>query len=289
MWNPSSVLGETYVQLVLAMAPLVVFLAWEAEDWLGSRRWLVLAAALCFGASILLPVLGPWGVLPWFAVGIWRALWLGRELWRQPPSLLAPWVHLAAHLYLPAGAVWSFFWLAGWQPLGFVPIIVLLTGVHFHYAGFALPWLASRWLAFGLPRAQRAAAGGALGVVAGIPLVAFGITASQLERSPWFESLAATVLALSAFIVAQGYLVWSRQMLGPARWLFLLGGLSLALGMSMALLYGWRHWLPLDWVTIPAMYSLHGTLNSWGFCLPCILGNSMLRPRPELGGGESAR
>lgn len=116
----------------------------------------------------------------------------------------------------------------------------------------------------------------ALGVIAGVPLVAIGITSSQLDMPRWVETAAVTVLASSAFGVSHGYLAWSGDARGVARWCFFSGGLALALGMVLALLYGWRYRFPIEWVTIPAMYTLHGTLNSWGFCLPCILGNKAL-------------
>ena len=151
-------------------------------------------------------------------------------------------------------------------------------GVQFHYAGFALPWLTGRLLA--LCPVGMGTKVCALGVIAGVPLVAIGITSSQLDMPRWVEMGAVTILACSAFGVSHGYLAWSGQVKGGPRICFLLGGLALALGMVLALLYGWRYRFPMEWVTIPAMYTLHGTLNSWGFCLPCILGNKLL------GGGK---
>lgn len=165
------------------------------------------------------------------------------------------------------------------QPLGFSGIIVLLTAVHFHYAGFALPWLTGRLLTFG--RSGAFEKNCAVGVIAGVPLVAIGITTSQLSL-PWgIETGAATVLAFSAIGIARGYLLWSRRVEQPARIFFALGGVALASGMVLALLYGWRYVFPLEWLTIPSMIAMHGTLNSWGFCLPCVLGNLALGSGPK--------
>ena len=49
---------------------------------------------------------------------------------------------LAGLVYLAVGGVWTVIARAGLRPLGFPDLIVLLTAVHFHYAGFALPVLA---------------------------------------------------------------------------------------------------------------------------------------------------
>src|SRR5262249_39572395 len=49
---------------------------------------------------------------------------------------------LAAMLFLPIGAIWAIISRGDWQPLGFPEVIVLLTAIHFHYAGFALPLMA---------------------------------------------------------------------------------------------------------------------------------------------------
>ena len=64
---------------------------------------------------------------------------------------------------------------AGLRPLGFPDVIVLMTAVDFHYAGFALLVLA------GARRRVRgpAAGGRCLGAVAGVPLVAAGITDAE--------------------------------------------------------------------------------------------------------------
>lgn len=266
-------LGEAYVHLVLATAPLQVCLAWRCEPSRGRGRRLEIPAALLFGLSVLVPDAAVWGAMPWLLLCLWRGLEVSRRCLgrRLELSHLADW---AAHLYLPVGGIWAFFSQWGYQPLGFSGIIVLLTGVHFHYAGFALPWLTSRLLA------RRAVSWsgrvGAVGVLLGVPLVAVGITSSQLGLPPAIETASVTILALSALTVSHGYLAWAGACRGLTRLCFMVGGVALALGMLLALLYGWRVWFPIEWVTIPAMYSLHGSLNSWGFCLPGILGNRLL-------------
>jgi hypothetical protein len=41
--------------------------------------------------------------------------------------------------------------------------------------------------------------------------------------------------------------------------------------MFLAALYGSRQLLPLEWLTIPWMRALHGTVNSLGFALSALL------------------
>lgn len=270
-------LGEAYVKIVLATAPLLVCLAWRCE---GDRRKECGLAALLFSGSVLLPGMAVWGAIPWLLLTLWRAVVTTRTNLQRPSRSLAQAAHWAAHLYLPVGGIWAIFSQANFQPLGFSAIIVLLTGVHFHYAGFALPWLTCRLLAWRPPSTGTRL--GAVGVIAGVPLVAVGITSTQLQLHPAVETASVTILAVSALTISHGYLAWAGESRGAVRLCFLTGGVALALGMMLALLYGWRVWFPIEWVTIPAMYSLHGSLNSWGFCLPCILGNS-------LGGGERSR
>lgn len=262
--------SEDYVRLILALAPLVVCLAFSLEEswWLGRRRWVCLVAATLFGASVFGGTFAVWAALPWmFVIGL-RA---GREVLgflKKPDWELSNLARIAALAYLPVGGVWALFDQAKFQPMGFSGIIVLLTGVHFHYAGFALPRLTGLWL-------ERQTEGGiirgaAWGVILGVPLVAVGITTSQMNMPVWIETVSVTLLALSAFTVSLGQLRWAirEPMPWEARTLFVLGGVALAGGMVLATIYGWRHYFPVAWATIPSMYAVHGTLNSLGFCLP---------------------
>ena len=95
---------------------------------------------------------------------------------------------------------------AGLRPLGFPDLIVLLTAVHFHYAGFALPVLTGL-----VARVLGGPAAGAacLGVIAGVPLVAIGITDAQL--APGILPPRLLELVASAITAASGLLVGLLQ------------------------------------------------------------------------------
>jgi uncharacterized membrane protein len=271
--------SEGYVRLILALAPFVVCLALALDpEW--KRRGLWLGCALLFAASVLLPQAKVWACLPWLALTIGLALVKLKGFVLKPHVRLPELAVLASALYLPVGGIWALFDQANFRPLGFSPIIVLLTGVHFHYAGFALPRLTGLWLA--KQQANLLLKAATWGVIAGVPLVAIGITTSQLKMSPWIEVVSVTTLACSAFVVSIGQAAWALRVDLPplARWLFGLGGLSLAAGMVLAMIYGWRSVYPVAWATIPAMYAVHGTLNSLGFCLPGFVGWHLCKDKP---------
>ena len=262
--------SEGYVRLILAVAPFVVCLALALEPEFRKTLWL--AGAALFSLSVVSPIFSVWGCLPWIGLTFWNAFVNLRSFFHQPNRPTAELAVLASDLYLPVGGVWALFDQLKFQPMGFSGIIVLLTGVHFHYAGFALPRLTGLWLERQKQSVPFRMA--CWGVIAGVPLVAVGITTSQMRMSPAIELVSVTILALSAFAVSLGQTTWAvrSSFLPPlSRLLFAAGGICLAAGMVLATIYGWRSVFPVAWATIPAMYAVHGTLNSLGFCLPGFL------------------
>jgi hypothetical protein len=264
--------SESYVRLILAVAPFVVCLALRLDPRFKGRALVWLGGALLFTLGVTTKGAASWACVPWFFLAILNAGESLSAFSRKPARGLPGLAVLASDLYLPVGAAWALFDLFDLQPLGFSGIIVLLTGVHFHYAGFALPRLTGLWLAE--QKGQIVFQMSTWGVIAGVPLVAIGITTSQMRMSPVIELVAVTILALSALTVSLGQATWalrSSSLPLASRVLFGVGGLCLAGGMVLATIYGWRSVYPVAWATIPAMYAIHGTLNSLGFCLPGFL------------------
>jgi hypothetical protein len=173
----------------------------------------------------------------------------------------------AAFLFLPVGAAWTAADRLAWHPLGFDPIIVLLTAAHFHYAGFLLPLVTGLVLRSSDSRLGNWIGGG---IITGVPLVALGITASQFGLPPFLEFAAVIVLALAGLGVAglhllQAFDAANKERIPVLCWT--LGGLTLGTGMILAFLYGARYYYPIAWLTIPWMYAVHGTLNATGLIL----------------------
>lgn len=162
--------------------------------------------------------------------------------------------------------MWTLLSRFGVRPLAFSPDIVFLTAIHFHYAGFILPMLT------GL--AARAISGvmarlATIGVIAGVPLVAIGITATQLGFGLRLESLAATLTALAGLLTAGLQLRLSTRSGPPlpARVLWASSACALAVGMTLAALYGLRAYWHFPWLSIPWMQAVHGSVNALGFSL----------------------
>src|SRR5262249_32268023 len=105
----------------------------------------------------------------------------------------------AGKSYLVIGGLWAALSRLGVRPINFEPVIVLLTAIHFHYAGFLLPLmtgLGGRELKTKFSRVAM------LGVILGVPMTAVGITLSQLRISHAPEMSAAVITAIAGSMTA---------------------------------------------------------------------------------------
>jgi hypothetical protein len=200
--------------------------------------------------------------------GLWRA----RQRWRARKNPL-PMEELcidAGLAYVTVGSGWLFLSRWGLNPLGFSDTIVLLTAVHFHYAGFAAPilaGLAGRKIQSGIARKLYLPA--AAGVMAGPPLVAAGITLSR-----GVEVFAAIILALSLFTLAllTLFVILPSFEHRAARWLLTISSLSVIVTMIFACLYAFGRFTGNTTITLPRMAQVHGVSNAFGFVLCGLLG-----------------
>jgi hypothetical protein len=261
--------------------PIAGWLLWlAAQLQFPTALFLVLSFACDEGlfAAIL--------ALPWLVttalsasaglVRIWRR---GRGAWEE---LCVD----AGLVYLVVGGGWAVLSRAGMRPLNFETVIVLLTAIHFHYAGILLPVLTG--LA-GRARPGVTARAASLGVVLGVPLVATGITATQLGLGSLLECTAAWVTAGAGLLTATLHLrlAMAPKWSWPVRVCWTIAGLSLATSMILAALYGFRAFAPLDWLDIPWMRALHGTANALGFGLCGVVGWSLEKRRPVQSASQS--
>jgi hypothetical protein len=240
---------------------------WQWVVQLQTPAALVLVIAFALPAGLLAAVVS----LPWFVTTVLIAI-VG--LIRICRRFTFRWEELSLNaglVYLVVGGVWVVLTRWGARPLNFEPAIVLLTAIHFHYAGFVLPLstgLAGR--ARGGATAQRAA----FGVIIGVPLVAIGITTTQLGLSPLLECIAVCWTAVAGLLTAWLHLRLASQPRHPGvvRALWAIAAGSLAGSMVLAALYGCRWYLPLAWLDIPWMRALHGTTNALGLGLTGVVG-----------------
>ena len=176
----------------------------------------------------------------------------------------------AGLLLVPVGGIWLVMSRLGADPLGFGEAIVLLTAVHFHYAGFAVSILtgrAGRLLVAGSRSTQRLFQLVAAGVILGVPLVALGITFSRALEVGAVILLTTSLLILAVQTII---LVVPRVQQRLAQGLLAISAASSIVTMLLALGYAAGTLVGLQ-ITIPQMILAHGVLNAFGFTLCGLL------------------
>ena len=266
---PVSVFKITYVHILLLAAPLFLIPTVWIQDFpeIFIPKWaqlLVLPLALVLAAAFLLPtgVLAALLALPWLLLCVAVSVDQIVKFIISAQRNIATICILMAFVYLPVGAAWAFADRLAFYPFDFPPTITLLTAAHFHYAGFLLPIIAGLILQQFHNNIISKVIG--WGVILGIPLVAIGITTSHFQLPELIEVFAVTTMASAGASIGILHIVlgWKhrQQIFG---WLWILAGMALLGGMTLAFLYGWRYYYPIPSLTIPWMYALHGTSVSY--------------------------
>ena len=142
--------------------------------------------------------------------------------------------------------------------LAAAPEIVLLAGVHFHFAGFALPVIVgvvsarnTNWTTIPM----------IVGVVVCVPLVGVGITIS-----PLLEIIAAWGLAIACLLLVVNLAQLAMRCRQPTELLLLsVSAMSLLSAMILAAVFAWGEYSGQRWPDIPTMTALHGIANGFGF------------------------
>jgi len=196
---------------------------------------------------------------PWFVVTLLHAarglIWTGF----QPADI----GYRGALVLLSVGGFGAMASQFGWRPGGFSDAIILLTGVHFHYAAFALPILASRVANTSPGWVGRITV---VGLTVGIPLVGLGITFSPALEIVAVALLVGFCLVLAALLVRFA-LRQPPQAFVPA----LIAAVSLVTSMILAAIFGTAEFLGTTWISIPSMVATHGAANAFGFTLCGLL------------------
>jgi hypothetical protein len=262
---PFSPYANEQVHILLLAAPLFLLPSFlYLKGYTKESLLRVLIAAALFSLAFQVPkgALGALLVIPWLLVALYE-VW---QSWRYDLELsLMSITALAANIFWLVAAAWAIPDRLGYSPLDYDPVIILLTVVHFHYAGYILLQL----YLLGKPYWTKAY-GRFVGILLliGMPMVAIGISATQVGLPVMIESLTVTIMALGGIGVGLGYLhmAWKEKKV-ITMLLWMISGLCLLVGMSLAMLYGWRFHHDYQWLSIPWMYAVHGTFNSMGFAL----------------------
>ena len=269
----------------LVLVPLGIEMAGRGAFRGGAGRcyraaaWLQPVGAVLFTASFSLSVAGVTAAAlaaPWLLVtGLLGVAALGRTNDRGGVALPETAVD-AGLAYVSVGAVASLLYhldITFW----FGSTIILLTAVHFHYAGFVLPVIT------GLTGRSKRMDRRPWRVLVGVILVGPAIIAVGISFSPLVE-----VVAVGGFTVAValfGAAVLVRVVpTRPRQQGVLLGASAVALPASMALAlgYGVTTFSGMDLgLDISTMVALHGSLNAFGFGLLGLVGWRLSVPPGE--------
>jgi hypothetical protein len=186
--------------------------------------------------------------------------------------------------YLLVAGAWLVASRAGLHVLVFREPIVLLTAVHFHFAGFASAVLAGlTYERFHESRWKAALQAALLAVVCGPAILGLAFL-----LGPKVKLAAALLIALGQFGLAGGMVrIGIVAKNGIGRFLLFVAGGSAALGMILAAVWAVGEYPLQAFVNIRQMAEFHGVLNAAGFVLCGLLGwllvSSELAARRTLG------
>ena len=161
---------------------------------------------------------------------------------------------------------------AGLRPLGFSRDIVELTGVHFHYAGFAATLMAALTIMVLRDRGRlaRVSQGAGLLIVIGLPITATGIaTGSGLATVLGPVLLGSGVLSIAGLTALA---IAPRVESTLARGLLWLSAAGVVVPMLLGIDYAITRVFPIPALDPRAMALIHGDLNALAFSLAGLLG-----------------
>jgi hypothetical protein len=159
----------------------------------------------------------------------------------------------------------------------FEPIIILLTAVHFHFAGFVLAVLTG--LAGRTVDEQQGFRVLASVVLCGPAIIAIGISFSPLIEMFAVSGFTVVVALLGGYVTIR--VAPERPRLQGV--LVAVSSLSLPVSMVLALSYGVAAFTGINplGMNISTMIALHGTLNVFGFALLGTVGWRLAVPRAD--------
>lgn len=236
-----------------------------------SQRWLFfVAAALC-----TISFLSPAGIMAALFASCWLLVclciaWGGanRLLAFRAQSFLEFCVAIA-ECYIAVGGVWLVMSRAGLHPAAFQEPIVLLTAVHFHFAGFLSSVFA--YLTLGWLQATKWAK--PLRMILLGTLLGPGLLGISFLISPKLKLIAVILIVIGQCGVAAGMArIGVTIARGPSSVLLVLAAASVAAAMIYAAIWALGEY-PLQPMTdLSHMERIHGVLNSIGFSVLGLLG-----------------
>jgi hypothetical protein len=236
-------------------------------------RWLQFPAALCVVAAFWRRpgIAAATLALPWLCFGSVMGIAALRNLIRGDVKKLGAACVTMSFLYLPVGCAWLIASRLGISPMGFQEPIVLLTAVHFHFAGFAAPLLAlgaESGIKTGNSVARRIFRVVAAGVLAGPGLLAAGFVIG-----PRVKLMAALLVACSEVALSLYFLAGIRTLRPHLAQVFVAASaISVLFAMILAAIWAIGEFPLQPFVHLDEMARFHGTANGIGFILCGLVG-----------------
>ena len=228
----------------------------------------VVAVVAAFSLQDLQPMTRVGAVVPWVMVtlGLTAAAgwhWLRRD--RTVEAIIWP----ASLAYLAVGAVWLLLHTLRIEPVGVRPPFVLLTAVHFHYAGFTATLLAALVRRRTAAASPRLSAAMIAAVVIAPPVVAVGFTFVGVLQIVGAAVLTAGLFALSwltlRYVVPAATDRWTQVLLA-------ISAVAVLVPMVLAVQWAVGHNFGTPALSIPMMARTHGAVNAVGFALCGVIG-----------------
>jgi hypothetical protein len=270
------------IELLFLLAPwIVVPLATslipsldKSELLTGQRsalNWIIFGAAALATISFFLPT----GIVAASFAGAWLLVCAlfglrgFRRLWRYRAQSFSQFCFAVGEGYLIVGGTWLVASRLGLQPVGFQEPIVLLTAVHFHFAGFLSAVLAG--LTYERLRETRWSK--PLGAALAGVVVGPGLLALAFLVGPKVKLAAVILIVVGQFGLATGMIRVALGNVNPvARAMLLFSSGCVVAGMALAATWALGEYPLQAFVDLGRMERVHGALNAVGFGICGLIG-----------------
>jgi hypothetical protein len=244
-------------------------------------QWIIVAAAALATVSFFLPtgIFAASVASAWLLVCAYFALRGLRRIWRYRTHSFSQFCFAAGEGYLIVGGTWLVASRLGLQPVGFQEPIVLLTAVHFHFAGFLSAVLAGlTYERLSQTRWSKPLSMALTGVVVGPGLLGLAFLVGPKVK------LAAVILIVVGQVgLASGMVRVALGNVNPVgRALLLFSSGCVVAGMALAASWALGEYPLQSFVELGRMERIHGTLNAIGFGICGLIGwSSVTEEEPQ--------
>jgi hypothetical protein len=234
-------------------------------------KWIIFGAAALATISFFLPtgIFAASVACAWLLVCIYFAVRGLRRLWRYRAHSFSQFCFAAGEAYLIVGGSWLVASRLGLNPVGFQEPIVLLTAVHFHFAGFLSAVLAG----LTYERLQETRWSKPLRVALTGVVIGPGLLGLAFLVGPKVKLAAVILIVLGQVGLASGMVRVALGNVSPvARALLLFSSGCIVAGMALAASWALGEYPLQSFVELGRMERIHGSLNAIGFGICGLIG-----------------